>query len=56
MNHSNSLPKNSKQISVKSKRLNDVGEQSLEKVQACTIILHQAMKGNAIVAGIHKSK
>ena len=56
MNHSNSLPKKSKQISIKSKSLNDVGQQSLEKPQAGTSILHQAMKGNDVVAGIHKSK
>ena len=56
MNHSNSLPKKSKQISVKSKSLNDVGQETLEKVQACTSILHQAMNGNYVVAGKHKSK
>ena len=56
MNHSNSLPKKSKQSSVKSKSLNDVGQQSLEKVQVGTSILHQTMKGNDFVAQIHKSK
>ena len=56
MNHSNYLPKNSKQSSVKSKSLNDLGQQSLEKVQSCTSILHQAMKGNDVVVGIHKFK
>ena len=50
------LPKKSKQSSVKRKSLNDVGQQSLEKVQAGTHILHQAMKGNDVVVGIHKSK
>ena len=56
MNHSNSLPKKSKQNSIKSKSLNDVGQQSLEKVQVGTSILQQEMKGNDVVAGIHKSK
>ena len=56
MNHSNSLPKKIKQRSVKSKILNDVSQQSLEKVQEGTSILHQSMKGNDVVAGIHKSK
>ena len=56
MNHSNSLPKKSKQSYAKRKSLNDVGQQSLEKVQEGTSILHQAMKGNDVVAGIHKSK
>ena len=56
MNHLNSLPKKSKQSSVKSKSLNDVGQQSLEKVQAGKSISHQTMKGNDVVAGIHKSK
>ena len=56
MNHSNSLPKKSKHSSVKSNNLNDVGQESLEKIQAGTSILHQAMKGNDVVAGIHKSK
>ena len=50
------LPKKSKQSSVKRKSLNDVGQQSLEKVQVGTHILHQAMKGNDVVVGIHKSK
>ena len=49
-------PKKSKQSSVKRKSLNDVVQQSLEKIQAGTSILHQAMKGNDVVAGIHKSK
>ena len=56
MNHSNSLPKKSKQSFVKSKSLNDVGQQYLEKVQVGTSILNQAMKGNDLVEGIHKSK
>ena len=56
MTHSNSLPNKSKQSSVKSKSLNDAGQQSLEKVQAGTSILHQAMKGNDVVEEIHKSK
>ena len=45
-----------KQSSVKRKSLNDVGQQYLEKIQAGTSILHQAIKGNDVVAGIHKSK
>ena len=48
--------KKSRQSSVKSKSLNDVGQQSLEKIQAGTSILHQAMKGNDVVTGLHKSK
>ena len=56
MKHSNSLPKKSKHSSVNRKSLNDVGQQYPEKVQAGTRILHQAMKGNDVVAGIHKSK
>ena len=56
MNHSNSLSKKSKQSSVKRKSLNDVGQESLEKIQSSTRILHQEMKGNDVVVGIHKSK
>jgi len=56
MNHSNSLPKNSKQSFVKGKSLNDVGQQTIEKFQVGTSILQQEMKGNDVVAGIHKSK
>ena len=56
MNHSNSIPKKSKQRYVKSKSLNDVGQQFLERVQAGTKILHEEMKGNDVVEGIHKSK
>ena len=56
MNHSNSLPKKSKHGSAKRKSLNDVGQQSLEKIQSSTRILHQEMKGNDVVVGIQKSK
>ena len=42
MNHSNSLPKKSKQSSVKSKSLNDVGQKYLEKVEAGTSILNKS--------------
>ena len=48
--------KKSKQSSIKSKSLNDVGQQSLEKIQGGISILHQVIKGNDVVAGIHKSK
>ena len=50
------IPKKTKQSFVKRKILNDVVQQSLEKIQAGTSILHQAIKGNDVVVGIHKSK